>query len=82
MIERFDWRDPDISFRYLDHIKQVGNKKAYISEFQKVVIMVTDISESRLILLFTEGLVEPLKGLVKTYQPTTLQEAMTRTKDL
>ena len=44
--------------------------------------MVTDISKSRLILLFTEGLAEPLKGLVKAYRPTTLQEAMSRTRDL
>ena len=44
--------------------------------------MVTDISKVRLILLFTEGLAEPLKGLVKAYQPSTLQEAMRRTRDL
>ena len=43
--------------------------------------MVTDISESRLILFFTEGLAEPLKGLVKDYRPTTLQEAMSKTRD-
>ena len=44
--------------------------------------MVTDISKSRLILLFIEGLAEPLKGLVKAYRPTTLQEAVSRTRDL
>ena len=67
LIERFDWRDLDISFRDLAHIRQVGTLEAYISEFQKVAVMVTDISESRLILLFTEGLIEPLKKFVKDY---------------
>ena len=67
LTERFDRRDPDISFRDLAHNRQIGTPEAYISEFQKVVVMVTDISESRLILLFTEGLVEPLKGLVKAH---------------
>ena len=46
LIERFDRRDLDISFRDLAHIRQVGNSKAYISNFQKVSLMVTDISES------------------------------------
>ena len=67
LTKRFDRRDPDISFRDLAHIRQVGTLEAYISEFQNVVVMVTNISESRLILLFTEGLDEPLKGLVKPY---------------
>ena len=44
--------------------------------------MVIDISESQLILLFIEGLAEPLKGLVKAYRPSTLQEALNRTRDL
>ena len=80
--KRFDRRDHDISFRYLSHNREVGTPKEYISEFQKVVVMVTEISEARPILLFIEGLVEPLKGLVKAYQPTTLQEAVSRTRDL
>ena len=63
----FDRRDHDISFRDLAHIRQVGTPEAYILEFQKVAVMVIDISKSSLILLFTEGLVEPLKGLVKAY---------------
>ena len=69
LTERFDQRYHDISFRYLVEIIQVGTLEAYILEFQKVDVMVTNISESSLILLFTEGLVEPLKGLVKAYDP-------------
>ena len=44
--------------------------------------MVTDISESKLIMLFTEALTEPLWGWVKSYRPTTLVDAIKRTRDL
>ena len=44
--------------------------------------MVTDISESRLIILFTEALTEPLQGWVKSYRPTTLEDAIRRTRDV
>ena len=44
--------------------------------------MVTDISESRLIMLFIEALTEPLWGWVKSYRPTTLADAIRRTRDL
>jgi hypothetical protein len=32
--------------------------------------MVQDISPTRLMMLFTEGLMEPLKGWVKAFNPT------------
>ena len=64
------------------HFKQVGTLEAYIFEFQRLAVMVIDISKARLILLFTEGLVEPLKGLVKAYRPTTMQEAVSINRDL
>ena len=44
--------------------------------------MVSDISESRLIMLFTEELSKPLCGWVKAYRPITLQDAISRTLDL
>ena len=49
------------------HVKNVGTPDTYIFEFQGLEVMVIDISEARLTLLFTEGLEEPLKGLVKAY---------------
>jgi hypothetical protein len=45
-------------------------------------MVVTDISDPRLIMLFTEGLTEPLRGWVKAYKPHTLQDAILRTRDL
>jgi hypothetical protein len=44
--------------------------------------MVQDMSPTRLMMLFTEGLMEPLKGWVKAFKPTSLQEAIWKTRDL
>jgi hypothetical protein len=69
-IERImDRRDPKIHFRDLAQLRQTGTPKAFITEFQRVAVVVTDISEPRLIMLFTEGLTEPLRGWVKAYKP-------------
>jgi hypothetical protein len=45
-------------------------------------VMVQDMSPTRLMMLFTEGLMEPLKGWVKAFKPTSLQEAIWKTRDL
>jgi hypothetical protein len=44
--------------------------------------MVQDMSPTRLMILFIEGLMEPLKGWVKAFKPTSLQEAIWKTRDL
>jgi hypothetical protein len=44
--------------------------------------MVHDISPTRLMMLFIEGLMEPLKGWVKAFNPTNLQDAIWRMRDL
>jgi hypothetical protein len=44
--------------------------------------MVQDVSQSILMMLFTEGLMEPLRGWVKAFKPTNLQDAIWRTRDL
>jgi hypothetical protein len=43
---------------------------------------VIDILEPRLIMLFTEGLTEPLREWVKAYKMHTLQDAILRTRYL
>lgn len=50
--------------------------EAYISEFQRLFIMVIGISEKRLVILFMEGLYEPMRGWFKAFDSPTLQEAM------
>ena len=82
LMERFDRKDPEIHFRELAQLKQTGSAEAFISEFQRVVVMVTNVSESRLYMLFSETLTEPLRGWVKAYKPSTLQDAISRARDL
>ena len=53
LAKRFDGRDTDISFHELAHIRQVGTPESYTKEFEKVAVMVSDISEARPLLLFT-----------------------------
>ena len=69
-------RDPEIHFRELAQLKQIGSADAFISEFQRIAVRVTDISESKLIMLFTEALTEPLQGWVKSYRTSTLANAI------
>jgi hypothetical protein len=45
-------------------------------------VAVTDISEPRMIMLFIDGLIEPLREWVKAYKPPTLQDAILHTRDL
>jgi hypothetical protein len=80
LMDIFDRRDPEIHFRDLAQLRQTGIAKAFISEFQRVAV--ADISELRLVMLFIEGLTEPLRGWVKAYRPHTLQDAIRRTRDL
>ena len=41
--------------------------------------MVMDVSENGLVMLFTEALNEPLRGWLKAYKPSTLQNTISRT---
>jgi hypothetical protein len=82
LMDRFDRKDPEIHFRDLTQLRQTDTTEAFITEFQRVTVVVTDISEPRLIMLFTEGLTEPLRGWVKAYKPPILQDAILRTRDL
>jgi hypothetical protein len=68
--------------RELTQLKQTGTTEAFIEEFQRLAVMVQDISPTRLMMLFTEGLMEPLKGWVKAFKPTNLQDAIWRMRDL
>ena len=62
LMEWCDKKDPEIHFRELTQLRQTGSAEAFISEFQRIAVMVTDVSQSRLTMLFTEALTEPLRG--------------------
>jgi hypothetical protein len=72
LMDRFDRRDPEIHFRDLAQLRQTGIAEAFILEFQRVAVVVTDISEPRMVMLFIEGITESLRGWVKAYQPHSL----------
>ena len=76
LVERFDKKDPKVYFRELAQLKQTGRLEYFISDFQRLSVMVLEISDRRLVVLFTEGLSEPLKGWVKAFDPFNLQEAI------
>jgi len=63
-------------------LRQKGTPKAYITDSQWMTVMVTNISQQRLVMLFMERLVEPLRGWVKAFMPTTLHEAIMRSQDM
>ena len=44
--------------------------------------MVPDMSESRLLMMYIEGLIEPLHGWVKAFNLNTLRDVIERTRDL
>ena len=79
LIERFDRRDSDQHFFELTRIKQTGSPETYIADFLRVSVMVPDLSTAQMIYMFVEGLAEPLRGLVRSTRPATLQDAVSRT---
>jgi hypothetical protein len=44
--------------------------------------MVQDVSQARLMILFTVGLMEPLRGWVKDFKPTNMHDAIWKTRYL
>jgi hypothetical protein len=47
LMDRFDKKDPEIHFRDLAQLRETGTTDAFITEFQRVAMAVTDISEPR-----------------------------------
>jgi hypothetical protein len=82
LMDRFDQGDPELHFCELTQLRQTGSTKAFIEEFQRLAVMVPDVSKSRLMMLFSKGLTKPLHGWVKDLKPTTLQDAIWKTRDL
>ena len=74
--------DPELSFKELAQLKQVGTHIEYMLEFQRLSVKVADVSVGSLVFLFTKVLAEPLKGLFKSHNPTNLNDAMSLTRDL
>eukprot|EP00253_Pinus_taeda_P027576 PITA_27576 len=80
-MERFGQRDPEQHFVELTRLK-TGSPKTYIADFLRVSMMVPNLSTARRVYMYVEGLAEPLRGLVRSTRPATLQDAINRTRDL
>lgn len=62
LIDRFDKKDLKLHFEELAQLKQWGSMETYVIDFQRLLVLVTDISERRLIVPFMDGLLDPLRG--------------------
>ena len=82
LVERFDRRDLEAPWISLAKLKQSGNIESYISEFLRIFVMVPNLSATRRVYMFIDGLDEPLHGLVKSTKPTTLHDIIERARDL
>lgn len=81
VVEHFDRRDLEAHFRELSQLRQTGHPEHYILRFLRVSIMVPDLFDARRVHIY-RGLQDPLRGLVKSHRPSTLQEAVTCARDL
>ena len=81
-MERFDPRDPEAHFAKITKLKQEGDIEDYIAEYLQLSIMVSNLTMSKKVCMFVNGMVELLQGLVKFTKPTTLLEAVEKSIDL
>jgi hypothetical protein len=82
MMDMFYRKDPNIQFRELAQLRKMGTPDSYVREFQWMEVIVTDVSEKRLVMFFMKGLVEPLRDWVKAFNPNTLQKSIMKTQDM
>ena len=45
LMNRFDGRDPEYNFKDLAQLKQMGTMDSFITKFQRLSVLVTDILE-------------------------------------
>lgn len=70
LVRRFDQKENDYLWE-LNSLRQGEIVDEFVTEFQRLAIMIHHILEDRLKFLFIEGLVEPLRGMVKVSYPNT-----------
>lgn len=82
LIDHFDGTDPELNIKDLAQLKQTSTVDNYIIEFQRLSVLVIDISERHQIVLFMDGLKEPLRGWIKGFNLCTLNEAIKKVRDM
>lgn len=74
--------DVEEYFKKLSTLKQTSSLGEYIEEFEWIIFQVQNISPNRVVFLFINGLLDPLKFLVKNFEPTNLEDVINRTMNL
>jgi hypothetical protein len=63
LMERFDRRDPELQFRDLTQLRQTGSVEAFITEFERKAVAVSDISEHKTVDVLHRGIDKSIEGL-------------------
>ena len=66
LIDRFDSNDPELHFKDLNLLRQIGTVEQHISEFEKLAVLVTEIIERQKTVIFIDRLSDTTKGWVKS----------------
>lgn len=83
MVNKFDQKkDYNYYFQDLASLRQQGAVDEYVSEFQKIIIIIHHILKEWLTSLFIKGLMEPLQGMIKVSSPRNLDDAIRAEYDL
>ena len=78
----FGRKDIEVYYRDLAQLRHGGSVDDFIDEFQRILVMVLDMSEQHKVMLFTEGLQDRYTGMVKVFKPNTLDDAIKIVHDL
>ena len=81
LITYFD-KDIEVYYNDLAQLRQGGSLDDFIDEFQRISVIVLDMTEQRKVMLFTKGLQDRFRGLVKVLKPDTLDDAIKITHEL
>ena len=72
LIDKFDEKVSELHFKQLAQLKQIGSVEEYAGEFERVSVMVQNVTERELVNLFNKGLSESLRGWVRASETTSL----------
>lgn len=76
------WQRSGAQFQRFGATKTNWIGRSIHCKIQKLSVLVTVISERRQVVLFMDGLTEPLKGWVKGFNPATLSEIINKARSM
>lgn len=82
LIDRFDSKDHKLHLKDLTQLRQIGTVEHYISEFEKLAVLATEITERQKTVIFIDGLSDTIKVWVKSLNPPSLHTAIKRAREL